>query len=298
MEQRLGRGLDSLISSTVDAEPQQLSEVDLNKIRVNPKQPRQSWNEDSLEELANSIKLHGVIQPILVRRSGKYFELIAGERRYRASRIAGLTSIPAHLTDAKGVHSLELALIENIQREDLNALDEAAAYRQLLLQSQMTHQELAERVGKKRATVSNALRLLDLPSEIQALMTQGLLSAGQARAVLGVKDKTQMITLAEQASVEGWSVRELERRVRQGSPKKQKKTASAESDQSAIMVRYEEDLRNIYGTRVKITDEGGRGEVRLVFYSAGDRDRLLHHLLTGDGAAAEQLGDAEAGSAS
>ncbi len=282
MEQRLGRGLDSLISSTVTAETPKVSEVDLDKIRVNPKQPRQSWNEDGLEELANSIKLHGVIQPILVRRSGDHFDLIAGERRYRASRIAGLTHIPAHETDAKGVHSLELALIENIQREDLNALDEASAYRQLLLQSQMTHQELAERVGKKRATVSNALRLLDLPSELQALLTEGLLSAGQARAVLGLKDKGQMIELAEQASIEGWSVRELERRVRQGAPKKPIKKVSSEAKPLSEISRYEEDLRNIYGTKVKITEDGERGEVRLVFYSASDRDRLLHHLLTGE----------------
>ena len=286
MEQRLGRGLDSLISSTVEAESPRVSEVDLDKIRVNPKQPRQSWNEGGLEELANSIKLHGVIQPILVRRSGDHFDLIAGERRYRASRIAGLTRIPAHETDAKGVHSLELALIENIQREDLNALDEAAAYRQLLLQSQMTHQELAERVGKKRATVSNALRLLELPSELQALLTEGLLSAGQARAVLGLKDKGLMVELAEQASVEGWSVRELERRVRQGTPKKKAKKASGEPKVRTEISRYEEDLRNIYGTKVNITEDEGRGEVRLVFYSATDRDRLLHHLLTGEADAA------------
>jgi ParB family chromosome partitioning protein len=282
VEQRLGRGLDSLISSTVEVESHNVTEVALDKIRVNPKQPRQTWDEGSLEELANSIKLHGVIQPVLVRRSGNHFELIAGERRFRASRIAGLKKIPVHQTDAKGVQSLELALIENIQRENLNAIDEAAAYHQLLLQSKMTHQELAQRVGKKRATVSNSLRLLDLPEELQSLLTEGRLSAGQARALLGVKDKDRMIDLGLQASKEGWSVRELERRVRQSDGKVKAKGADTEALKSPVPVRYEEDLRNIYGTKVKINDVGGRGEVRLVFYSAADRDRLLHQLLTGE----------------
>lgn len=282
MEQRLGRGLDSLISSTVEVDNHRVSDIELDKIRVNPQQPRRKWNEHTLEELANSIRTHGVIQPVLVRRSGKHYELIAGERRYRASRIAGLTRIPAHEMDTKGVHTLELALIENIQREDLNALDEAAAYRQLLLQTQMTHQKLAERVGKKRATVSNALRLLDLPLELQTLVTEGQLSAGQARAVLGVKDKSRMVELGRQASQEGWSVRELERRVRACSRPKRHKKPSQASGETRNAARYESDLRLLYGTKAVITESGGRGEVRLAFYSSSDRDRLLHQLLTGE----------------
>jgi ParB family chromosome partitioning protein len=258
------------------------AEVSLDKIRVNAQQPRQTWNEDSLEELARSIKLHGVIQPVLVRQSGSHYELIAGERRYRAARIAGLKTIPVLETNAEGVRTLELALIENIQREDLNALDEAFAFRQLLLQSEMTHQQLAERVGKTRPTISNSLRLLDLPSKLQSLVTEGQLSAGQARTVLGLKNKEDMVALGQLAAKQGWSVRELERKVRQQVAAGRKPRPVTPKGHSAKTVGYEEQLRNIYGTQVRIAGTEERGEVRLAFYTKKDRDRLLHQLLTGD----------------
>jgi len=282
VEHRLGRGLDSLISSTLEAETSAVSEVSLDKIRVNPQQPRQTWNEDSLEGLAKSIKLHGVIQPILVRREGEQYGLVAGERRCRAARMAGLTKIPVFETDAEGVRMLELSLIENVQREDLNALDEALAYRQLLLQSELTHQQLADRVGKTRPTISNSLRLLDLPSELQDLVIEGQLSAGQARALLGLKGKQEMLEVGRCAAEKGWSVRKLEREVRRRIAKALPASSAPFQGVTAKTAGYEEQLRHIYGTKARISGDETSGEVRLAFYTKKDRDRLLHQLLTGE----------------
>ena len=289
MEQRLGRGLDSLIAKTVQSEagggPQQLP---LSEIRVNPKQPRRSIDDEGLEGLAVSIENHGLLQPVVVRRVDGGYELVAGERRFRATRIAGKTTIPATIVDAEGIRSLELALIENIQRENLSALDEAAAYQQLVLNTGVTHQELASRVGKSRAAVTNALRLLELPEAIRDLLSTGELSAGQARALLGSENPKEMKLLAGQAVNERWSVRQVEDAVRGGRAPAERKVRTPKGKgkakkpvQSELKNRrhYEDELRMKFGTRAKIIDRGGNGEVRFTFYSAEDRDRLLNELL-------------------
>jgi len=288
MEQRLGRGLDSLISRTVhDEQLHSGQEIPLADIRSNPRQPRRFIDEEALEGLATSIRNHGVLQPIIVRRVDGGYELIAGERRFRASGLAGRTSVPATIIEAEGIRTLELALIENIQRENLTALDEAAAYQQLVLSTGVTHQELAKRVGKSRAAVTNALRLLELPEGVRERLAAGELSAGQARALLAAHGPDQMLELAEAAIRNRWSVREVEEAVRGGQPPAQRKPRASKSRKQAADARpliknqkhYEDELRLRFGTQVRITDRGGRGEVSFSFFTEKDRERLIHLLM-------------------
>jgi len=287
MEQRLGRGLDSLISKTLQASGQaSTQELGLAEIRVNPGQPRRGIDDDGLAELAASIATHGVLQPIVVRRIEGGFEIIAGERRFRAAKLAGKSKIPATIVDADGIKALELAIVENIQRENLTALDEAAAYQQLIQGRGLTHQELAERIGKSRASVTNMLRLLELPVEVRAMLQDGSLSAGQARALLGTDSIDQLKALASEAVAGKWTVRDVEQKVRSSRQVDAEVAGRAavgkrvKSPQTRNRGHYEDELRGIYGTRVTIQDTGGKGEIRFAFYSANDLDRLLHLLLT------------------
>jgi len=281
MEGALGRGLDSLIARTIQSEDGQLVDVPLEEIRANPGQPRQVFDETALEGLAASIARHGVLQPIAVTRTASGYQLVAGERRLRASKLAGRDSIPAVLVDAEGVKSLELALIENIQREDLGPMEEAAAYQQLLVQTGLTHQRLADRLGKSRAAISNSLRLLELPEDVQDMLRQRRLSAGQARALLGADSLQAMSALAAKVVREAWSVREVERQVRdEKRGAKKPRGADRPTKQPAKSGKYIELMRNLYGTKVAIDDRDGVGEVRLEFYSEEGRDRLLHQLLS------------------
>jgi ParB family transcriptional regulator, chromosome partitioning protein len=285
-ERRLGKGLDSLITRTVVGAQQQVVDLPVGDVSPNPDQPRQIINTASLEGLAQSIKQYGVMQPIVVQRVNDTYQLIAGERRLRASKLAGKATIPALVIEATGTRSLELALIENIQRENLNALEEAAAYEALLGRTGLTHQALSEQVGKSRAAVTNALRLLDLPDAVKRLLHAGALSAGQARAVLGASAE-HMQALAEVASRESLSVREVERRAQRLAVQTRRGRTSGGPKPKAILRDYEEQLRLIFGTKVSIHDNSGHGDVRFLFYSDKDRDRLVHLLLTA-GAAAEE----------
>ncbi len=291
-EKRLGRGLDSLITRTTEGRQKQVFDVPLDQVVPNPNQPRQVMNAAALEGLASSIRHHGVLQPIVVQRVTGGYQLVAGERRVRASRLAEQSTVPALIIEADGVKSLELALIENIQREQLGPLEEAAAFEALISESGMTHAQLAERVGKSRAAVTNALRLLELPDGAKRLVLGSQLSAGQARAILGARDHDQIEELAAQAARNHWSVREVERRVKEV---RVKQAASPKREpERAQFSRYEEELRSLFGTKVSFVDKGGRGELRFAFYSSTDRDRLIHLLLTGGRRAGDQevVGDA------
>ena len=292
VERRLGRGLETLISRTTADEGQQVVEVSLEEIRPNPDQPRHTIEPEALEGLAQSIKRHGVLQPVIVQRLADGYQLVAGERRLRASRLAGRPTIPALVIEAAGRRSLELALIENIQRENLNALEEATAYEALLSRDGSTQVELAEQLGKSRVAVTNALRLLELPDEVKSFVKSGALSAGQARALLGARSPTDMVTLARVTVRDRLSVREVERRVseRRGSARdrRQGKAVRASTKKYAP---YEDELRTLFGTKVTVEDDGNRGRLSFEFYSEADRTRLIHLLLTAgramDGKAAE-----------
>src|ERR1700730_16708700 len=225
MSKRLGRGLDALIPSLDIKDDEKVLEIPLSQLRANPYQPRKTFNQDSINELAASIKEHGVIQPIIVRTVLKGYEIIAGERRFRASQVCGAATIPAVVKKFSDQQAMEIALIENVQREDLNAIELAVAYQSLMNQFSLTQEELSVKVGKSRSHVANFLRLLQLPESIKQYVSRGTLSMGHARAIVGVKDDKLKKELTEVTISNQWSVRELEEAVKkleEEQPSKQK----------------------------------------------------------------------------
>lgn len=269
----LGKGLEALIPHT-DLERGELVEVNLDKIEPNPHQPREKFKRDSLEELASSIKEQGVLQPILVRAKGDGYQLIAGGRRLRAAKLAGLKSIPALVRSPSDSKLLELSLVENLQREDLNPLERAKAY-QRLKEAGLTQEELASRLGKSRSEVANTLRLLRLPSFIQESIHQGRINEGQARAMLGVESLRLQRELFKRVEKEGLSVRQTERLVKKLShlPKK----AGKKKKWGEIYLRQaEERLQNVLGTKVTIKAKGKEGGVITIeYYSSEDLQRVM-----------------------
>lgn len=286
----LGRGIDSLFNNPLDSfEP--ISEPDFSKeaveqlpleaIRPNPYQPRKDFDQAGLEELAASIKKQGVFQPIIVRKSAiKGYELVAGERRLRASKLAGLEEIPAIVRDYSEETMIQVAVVENLQREDLRPLDEALAYQMLMDSLKLTQEEVATRVGKSRPYVANYLRLLTLPPVIGDMIQAGQLSPGHGRTLLGLKDQKQMLELAKKVIEQGMTVRALEELVQEltqplGKKKKDKKAKVAKS---AFLVESEERLMDKFGTSVQILAKGERGKIEIEYLSQADLARILEVL--------------------
>ena len=287
----LGRGLRALIPdeplpetrSTDPAVPDGAPrEVDLDLLRPNPDQPRRAIEEANLDELAQSIRAHGVIQPIVVtKRDGEPgFEIVAGERRWRAAQRAGLLQVPVVVREMPRTRRLEVALIENIQRENLNPIEEGAAYRQLADEFGMTQQQIADAVGKERATVANYQRLLGLPPEVQDDVATGRLSMGHARAIAGLRDADEQIALARRIREGDLSVRAAEEIVKQaGAPKPERTSDDPPAD---VHVRAaEERLRLSLGTRVRIVQRGKRGRIEIAYSSENELQRLYEHLTRG-----------------
>ena len=275
----LGRGLGALIDiqPTVQTSGSSLiDEVELSKIEANPDQPRTNFNEEALSELAASIAELGVVQPITIREIGNdRYMIIAGERRYRASKLAGLTKIPAYIKRVSDETMMEMALVENIQREDLNAIEIALTYQRLLDEYKFTQEKLSERVGKKRATVANYLRLLKLPAEIQLGLTKKEIDMGHARALINVQDPTQMIKLYEEVVAKGYSVRKVEELVRSlNEEKPASKPADPELQKAYSQIA--DRLSNIFGAKVKVDrNEKGKGKISLVFSSDEELENIL-----------------------
>ncbi len=279
----LGRGLDALIPADRPSSGFTTLAVDL--ISPNPAQPREHFDEDALESLAASIREVGVLQPVVVRQGkgeGQYI-LVAGERRWRAARHAGLTEIPAMIRAGDDVSGLTEALIENVQREDLTPLEEAAAYRQLMEDFGLTHEQVGERVGKSRSAISNTLRLLQLPPPVQALLTRGALSAGHCRPLLGVEDPAVAVGLARRAAEEGWPVRRVEQEVRAvvESPERPRPERPAPV-RPAEVLELEDALAERLGTPVAIAmRSGGGGRLTIRFGSLDDLERIYRLVLEG-----------------
>ncbi|HEY5699082.1 MAG TPA: ParB/RepB/Spo0J family partition protein [Acidimicrobiales bacterium] len=283
----LGRGLGALIPE--DAEDElgaSFQELPMNSIVPNPFQPRSEFDDAGIASLADSIEQVGVLQPILVRPDGDgAYQLIAGERRWRAAQQAGLTVIPAIVREVRDVSALEHAVIENLHRQDLNALEEAAAYQQLIDDFGFTQQQLAQRIGKSRPSVANTLRLLNLPPAIQGLLIDGRLAAAHARALLGVEDRVEQQRLAEQAVAEGWSVRQVEQAVKEGAPARPK--APDDSPQPgttrpAALLELEELLSSHLDTRVAVQTGAKRGKIVVEFADLDDLERLYRIIIAGD----------------
>jgi len=281
----LGRGLSALISTAPSPQDnEELREIEIDLIRPGEQQPRTSFDEVKLQELAQSIRVSGIIQPLLVRRRGGLFELVAGERRWRAAQLAGLTRVPVIVREIPDENLLELALIENIQRQELNAIEEANAYKRLIESLGLTQEEVANRVGRDRTFITNYLRILKLPTEIQSLLEQEKLSFGHARALLGVSDPHLQRRLAQRIYKNNWSVRETESRIRNmtrpNQPTPPPKSQLADPNLRAA----EAKLRRRLGTQVRIVSAkaGAAGRIEIEFYSADDLTRLYDLLITSE----------------
>lgn len=276
-EKKLGRGLDYLIniSSNAPTTENAIENIKLIHIRKNRFQPREAINEESLQELISSIKENGVIQPILVRKEGLYYELIAGERRLKACIALGSDTIPAIILDVPENKLLQIALIENIQREDLNPIEEAKAYQALLKLENLTHENLSIKIGKKRSTISNTLRLLELPKEIQDCVSRGTLSQGHARTLLGFNSKDSMLDAFRKIQSKKISVRDLERLAKNKDRKKTKLSSSSNKTKDSNIHNLEEHLKNKFGTKVDISQSGEEGTISFHFYSKDDFSRLI-----------------------
>lgn len=274
----LGRGLSALIPSASQESHtgQDVTELPVDIITPNPDQPRTDIDEDRVEELADSIKKVGVLQPVIVRPLGDKYQIIAGERRWRASRIAGLEKIPVRVLATDETVSLELALIENLQREDLNAIEEARGYRHLLAGHQMTQAELADKVSKSRSAITNALRLLDLPEEVQDLVYAGKLSAGHARAVLSIPDEQNRLRLAAKVAEEGLSVREAEGLARLIAAGQQPRPPREPMPKSYKLVAR--SLRRLLGTNVKVRQAKDKGKIEIEFRGEEELQRIFRAL--------------------
>lgn len=277
----LGRGLGALLSSTSDdvstavAGHEALLEIPVSEIRVNPNQPRKLFDSSALQELATSIKASGVIQPVVVRRISGGYELIAGERRWRAARQAGLERIPAVIREASDAESLELALVENLLREDLNPMEEAEAYQKLLAQFGWTQEELAQRIGRDRSSIANSLRLLRLPELVQADLRGGRLTMGHAVALLSLTSEADQLRLREEILAHSWSVRATEQSARaveaaSGTARRPK----AGRRRSAELVAVEDALQRALMTRVRITGTERAGTIQVAYANAEELERL------------------------
>ena len=291
----LGKGLGALIG---DAKPEKEAPVERSKpaaaekrkeepakeiflkissIEPNQTQPRKNFDEDQLRELADSIKQYGVLQPLLVQKNGNFYEIIAGERRWRAAKMAGLKEVPVVIREYDRQQKMEIALIENIQREDLNPIEEAMAYQRLMEEFHLKQEEIAARVSKNRTTITNSMRLLKLHEKIQNMVAEGVISSGHARALLSLEDQNMQLEIADRIVKENLSVREVERLVKAlGKPKKEK---VKEKEPDAVTLAYqnlEEKMKSIMGTKVSINrKDKNKGRIEIEYYSSAELERIV-----------------------
>lgn len=276
----LGKGLEAIFLDNTPSEQGGVSMLRLSEIEPNPDQPRKEFDEDALYELADSIKQHGLIQPIVVRSAkiDGYYQIIAGERRWRACKIAGLNEVPVVIMETDDAKAAQIALIENIQRQDLSPIEEAKAYKKLLEDYGMTQEQLAGQIGKSRSAVANAMRLLDLPEAVLDLLASGELSAGHCRAILGIKDRSKMILAANTARINGLSVRDTEklaRKLNREKPSQPKENPDTKIDYTAILAQK---MTSKLGEKVEIKKAGQTGTLAIHFNSDDELDELVTKL--------------------
>lgn len=282
--QPLGRGLSALLGDEKPAETN--LEVGIEQLEPNPEQPRTRFAEAALNELADSVRANGIVQPILVRKSGDKYQIVAGERRWRAAQRAGLRQVPVTVREIADDKLLELALVENIQREELNPIEEARAYRKLIDNIGLTQESIAVRVGRERSLISTSLRLLKLPSEVRKVIEEGKLSAGHGRALLMIDDPVAQRRVARTAIEKEFSVRETERFVKSSGKGKTQTSANKQVKvkRDANLIAAESKLRRRYSTGVRIVPAatGDGGKIEIEYYSMGDLDRIYQMMTSGD----------------
>jgi len=270
---RLGKGLNALFND-YEVGDQTVEQIPINECRTNPYQPRKTFDADAIEELKISILEYGIIQPLIVRRSIKGYEIVAGERRFRAAKEAGLHEIPAIIKDFDDRKMMEIALLENLQREDLTVIEEALAYKNLINELHLTQEELSKKLGKSRSHIANTMRLLSLPEEVIVYINNGELSMGHGRALLGLKNKDKLNGLVDKIRKNNLNVRQVEQMIIELNKKKPKQ--KPEKQQNDVFVQeYEMQLRDLLGTNVKIQKNKNKGKIEIEFYSDEELEQFV-----------------------
>ncbi|NLY17995.1 MAG: ParB/RepB/Spo0J family partition protein [Clostridiaceae bacterium] len=279
MRKGLGKGLGALLDSeNILKETSAVSEIKINEIEPNRDQPRKQFDQEKLENLADSIRQHGVVQPIIVKKNESGYSIIAGERRWRAAKIAGLKTIPAIVKDLTTREIMEIALIENLQREDLNPLEEAEAYKKLIDEHGLTQEAISKIVGKSRAAIANSIRLLSLSETVKEMLVNELLSPGHARTLITIEDEEKQNRLAKTIVEKNLNVRETEKLIKnQAAQKKKKKTP----EKDANIIDIEEKLKSILGTKVDLQHYSNKGRIVIEYYSNDEFDRIIDILTSG-----------------
>ena len=282
----LGRGLDALLDELdlEEKDESRVEQVSLYDIDTNPDQPRKTFDEEKLEELAASLKRHGVVQPLIVKRNGLRYTIIAGERRFRAARIAGLMTVPVIVSDMDEEGIMEVALVENIQRENLNPIEEAAAIKLLMQQHDLTQEEVSARIGKSRPAIANALRLLTLDKSVSEMIKSGKLTAGHGKMLAGIGDKDVQRTLAEKAAERDWSVRRLEDELRFASWEKKPKVKQEYTPEFRSALRA---MRNRLKTKIAVEGTEEKGKLIISYYNADDLE-TIYRAIMGESAESEE----------
>ncbi|MCU9613477.1 ParB/RepB/Spo0J family partition protein [Caldibacillus lycopersici] len=278
MAKALGKGINALFPDIEVKDQEKVEDIKITDIRPNPYQPRKYFKDEAIEELKQSIIEHGILQPLIVRKSIKGYEIVVGERRYRAAKEAKLEKIPVVVRELSEQQMMELAVLENLQREDLTPLEEAAAYQTLMDRMSLTQEELAKRLGKSRPHIANHVRLLSLPAYIQQLITDEKISMGHGRALLGLKNKEKMKPLAEKVIKEQLNVRQLELLVQQINENVSRETKKKKEKKDVFLLEQESNLRERFGTTVKIKQNKNKGKIEIEFLSKDDLERILELL--------------------
>ena len=274
MAKGLGKGISAFFPEESIHSDNTVEYITVNKLVVNPFQPRKIFNEEALQELAESIKEHGIIQPIVVRKKEKKYEIIAGERRFRAAKLAGLNEVPAIVKEMTEQQMMEVAILENLQREDLTPIEEAEAYSSLIENLNFTQEELAKRLGKSRPHIANHIRLLQLPEDVRQLMNEGTLSMGHGRALLGLKNKERIEEIAQKVLTQNLNVRQLESLVHQLNEGVSHETKE-KVKKDVFVQATESQLRDYFGTKVQIKKQKNKGKIEIEFLSEDDLERIL-----------------------
>ncbi|CAM3942358.1 ParB/RepB/Spo0J family partition protein [Mesobacillus zeae] len=277
MAKGLGKGLNAFFNMEAEKE-ETVQEISIKEIRPNPYQPRKVFQKESIEELKLSIMEHGILQPIILRKSIKGYEILAGERRFRAAKEAGLERVPAVVRNFTEQQMMELALLENLQREDLNPIEEGTAYQTLMEKLKLTQEELAKRLGKSRPHLANHIRLLSLPPKIQELISEGKITMGHGRALLGLRQKDRLPALAEKTVKEGLNVRELEQLIQHYNEVVPRETKKSKAVKDVFIRDREFSLRERFGTTVNIKTSKNKGKIEIEFFSNDDLERILEIL--------------------
>ena len=277
MAKGLGKGLNAFFSNMESTTDETVREIKMKELRPNPYQPRKTFEKEAIEELKQSILQHGILQPIIARKTIKGYEIVVGERRYRAAKAAKLDTIPAVVRELSEQQMMELAVLENLQREDLTPIEEGAAYQLLMEKLNLTQEEMAKRLGKSRPHIANHIRLLSLPPNIQALISEGKISMGHGRALLGLRKKDKLMALVEKTMKESLNVRQLEKLIQQLNDVS-RETKKPEKKKDIFIKEQESFLRERFGTSVHIKQSKEKGKIEIEFFSKEDLERILELL--------------------